>query len=271
MKLEDANPEGINILIKGEPSGGKSIAAASFPNCYIFDFESRIRSVANYWLPKGKRDISFDTYGRKDFQKFQDKVNDLAAYPGKFDTIIFDTLTSMVDLLLYHAAEIRGTGKGSRVLSGLKVNTLEDYQAEDAMIRSLMAHIRDMKVKYKILVAHVIQREQKNPSGQSVITRQLITAGKAAGAKIPAYFDEVYHLQQRPDMNLKPEFVALTMNTGDDFARTTLKLPREINFTNQSLFELLKEELTKKYIYPTEAPSTIPAQENVSIEDNSTN
>lgn len=262
MKLEEINPQGINILLKGEPSGGKSIAAASFPNCYIFDFESRIRSVANYYLPRGKRDIHFDTYGRNDFKKFQDKINSFMIH-CPYDTIIFDTLTSLVDLLLYHAADQRGTAKGSRILSGLKMNTIEDYGAEDTMIRNLLAHLRDLKIPYKILIAHVIQREQKNlVTGSSVITRQLITAGKAAGAKVPAYFDEVYHLQQRPDMSMKPEFVALTANTGDDFARTTLNLPREINFTNKSLYELLKEELTKEYKYPTEPPDTRPNEED---------
>ncbi len=262
MKLEDAKLDSINLLFKGEPSGGKSLAAASFPNCYIFDFESRIRSVANYWLPKGKRDIAFDTYGRKDFQKFQDKVNLFASH-CPYDTIIFDTLTSVVDLLLYHAAELRGTGKGSRILAGgLKMNTIEDYGAEDAMLRSLMAHIRDMKIKYKILVAHVIQREQKVGT-QSVITRQLITAGKAAGAKVPAYFDEIYHFQQKPDMNMRPSFVALTMNTGDDFARTTLNLKKEIDFTNKSFFDIIKGELTKPYIAPENLPNIEAASDDI--------
>lgn len=266
MKLEEFASNNINILLKGEISGGKSIAAASFPNCYIFDFESRIRSIANYYRPRNKRDISFDTYTKHDFTKFQQKINDLEVY-CPYETVVFDTLTSVVDLLLHHVVELRGTGKGSRVVGGLKMNTIEDYGAETSMLNSLMATIRAIPCKYKILVAHVVQREQK-VGNISVITRQLVTAGKVAAQKVPAYFDEIYHMQQRPDEDMRPSFVALTSNTGDDFARTTLQLPREINFTGQSFYELIKEELEKEYKYPDDLPDFRPSNEDVNENNN---
>lgn len=235
----------IMICLKGEPSSGKSIAAASFPNCYIFDFESRIRSIANYWIPRGKKDIHYDTYGPRDFKKFDEKMDQLLARCN-YETVILDTLTSVSDLILFHVLTMKGADpkiKGKKI-AGISVNTIEDYGAESAMLTELMMFMRQIKAKYKILVAHVVKTERNDTtSNQSVVTRQLLTAGKKVAAKLPGYFDEIYHMQQRPNIRMQPEFVALTSNSGDDFARTTLNLPREINFTDANFYEIIKPNL----------------------------
>jgi hypothetical protein len=241
------------FLFKGEPSGGKSIAAASFPNCYIFDFESRIRSVANYWLPKGKRDIAYDTFGPKDFTKFDQKM-DLLLANCKYETVILDTLTSLSDLVLFHVLNLKGADpkiKGKKI-AGISVNTIEDYGAESSVLTELMMFMRQIKCKYKILVAHVVKTEKNDPTNnQSVVTRALLTAGKKVAAKLPGYFDEIYHFQQRPDFSMKPEFVALTSNSGDDFARTSINLPKEIKFTNGNFYEIIKPSLQEVLAYGT--------------------
>lgn len=250
--LEDAGKkDDVMFLFKGEPSGGKSIAAASFPNCYIFDFETRIRSVANYWLPRGKKDIEYDTYGPKDFAKFDTKMDTLLA-SCKYETVILDTLTSLSDLILFHVLNLKGADpkiKGKKI-AGISVNSIEDYGAESSMLTELMMFMRQIKAKYKILVAHVVKTEKNDiQNNQTVVTRSLLTAGKKVAAKLPGYFDEIYHFQQRPDFSMKPEFMAITMNSGDDFARTSINLPKEIKFTNGNFYEIIKPNLEEMIKY----------------------
>lgn len=244
---EGAKKEEVMFLLKGEPSSGKSIAAASFPNCYIFDMESRIRSVASYYLPKGKRDIKYDTYNYNDYPKFDKKWDEFiqASQTSKFpyDTVIVDTLTSTTDLLLHHVMKTKGMeGKGKKI-AGVTVNSIEDYNVENSALVELVLFMRQIKCKYKILVAHVVKTEKTNLADDTtVVTRQLLTAGKKVAAKLPGYFDEIYHFEQRPK-GASTQFVARTVNSGEDFARTTLNLPREIDFTNQNFYELIKPNL----------------------------
>jgi len=246
--IEDALlKEEFVILMKGEPSGGKSIAAASFPKPYIFDMESRIRSVAAYHYPRGKRDLTYDTYTREDYPKFDKKwdefidLSKMNRFP--YDTVIVDSLTSCADLLMQHVLRLKGLdGKGKKI-AGIAVNSIEDYNAENSMLIELVQFLQQIRCKYKILIAHVIKTEKTNLNDDSVVvTRQLLTGGKKVAARIPGYFDEIYHFEQKP-VGGRPQFTARTVNTGEDFARTTLRLPKEINFTDQSFYELIQPSI----------------------------
>jgi hypothetical protein len=242
--IEDAlTKEEFLFLFKGEPSGGKSIAAASFPRPYIFDMESRIRSVAAYHYPRGKRDLEYDTYTREDYPKFDKKwdefveMSKMKRFP--YDTVIVDSLTSSADLLLSHVIRLKGLESKGKKIAGIAVNSIEDYNAENAMLSELVQFLQQIRCKYKILIAHVIKTEKTNLNDDStVVTRQLLTGGKKIAARIPGYFDEIYHFEQKP-VGGRPQFIARTVNSGEDFARTTLKLPKEINFTDNNFYELI--------------------------------
>lgn len=249
-----AEKEDFTFLFKGEPSSGKSIAAASFPKPYIFDTESRIRSVANYYLPRGKRDITYDTYNYEDYPKFDKKWDQFLeaskmTAPFPYDTVIIDTLTSVTDLLLHHVMKEKGMqGKGKKI-AGVTVNSIEDYNVESSALTELILFLRTIKCKYKILVAHVVSVTKTNVSDDtSVVTRRLLTAGKTVAAKLPGYFDEIYQFEQRTKDG-KPQFVARTVNSGEDYARSAMNLPREIDFTNKNFFELIKPNMDEVLQY----------------------
>ena len=243
---QGAAKDSVMFLFKGEPSSGKSIAAASFPNCYIFDMEDRIRSVAAHWIPRGKKDIQYDTYGYHDYNRFDlmwDKLIE-AQNRLQFDTVIVDTLTSCSDLLLHHVNRQKGMdNKKLKKVGGVTVNSIEDYNAESAALTELVLLMRQIKCKYKILVAHVVKTDRQDlENNETVVTRQLLTAGKKVAAKLPGYFDEILHFEQKPQGG-RPKFLVQTMSTGEDFARTTLKLPQTIDQTGQSLFEIIQPSL----------------------------
>jgi len=256
--MDGLKKDEVMFLFKGEPSSGKSIAAASFPNCYIFDMESRIRSVAAYHVPKGKTDIKYDTYNYSDYPKFDKKWDELidASKMSKFpyDTVIVDTLTSCSDLLLHHVIKEKGLiGKGKKI-AGVTVNSIEDYNVESTALTELVLLMRQIKAKYKILVAHVVKTDRQDiENNTTVVTRQLLTAGKKVAAKLPGYFDEIFHFEQRLKSG-RPSFIAHTMSTGEDFARTTLNIPQELNFTNANFFDMIEPSL--KGVMRLEPPIT---------------
>ncbi len=251
---QGAAKEDFTFLFKGEPSSGKSIAAASFPNCYIFDTESRIRSVANYFLPRGKKDIDYDTYNYNDYPKFDKKWDGFLeaskmTAPFPYDTVIIDTLTSVADLLLHHVMKEKGlAGKGKKI-AGVTVNSIEDYNVENSALTELVLFLRQIKCKYKILIAHVVSVSKINSEDNTTtLTRRLLTAGKPIAAKLPGYFDEIYQFESRMKDG-KPRFFARTVNAGEDYARTAMNLPREIDFTDKNFFDLIKPNMEEVLKY----------------------
>lgn len=251
---QGAAKEDFTFLFKGEPSSGKSIAAASFPNAYIFDTDARIRSVANYFLPKGKRDITYDTYNYNDYPKFDKKWEGFIEQskmttPFPYDTVIVDTLTSVTDLLLHHVMKEKGKENKGKKIAGVTVNSIEDYNVETSALTELVLFLRQIKCKYKILVAHVVKTEKTNLNDDTtVVTRSLLTAGKKIAAKLPGYFDEIYQFESRMK-NGSPQFIARTVNAGEDYARTAMNLPKEIDFTNKNFFEIIKPNIDEVLNY----------------------
>lgn len=251
--IADAKAESLSFLLKGEPSCGKTPAAASFPGCYIFDFESRIQSVKQFWLPRGKTDIDYDTYLPTDFVKFDKKLDSLIG-SCPYDTVIVDTLTSLSDVVLRYVLAAKGEVRSrdakapaGKFVGAIELNTIEDYGAESSALTDLIMALRSIKCKHKILIAHVVRVDTKDLNGKSTVTRALLTAGKKIAAKLPGYFDEIYHMSSRPGFgpNNPPQFLAHTNGTGDDFARTTIGLDYEIDFTNKSFYDLIKDKVNE--------------------------
>jgi hypothetical protein len=88
----------------------------------------------------------------------------------------------------------------------------------------------------------------KSPNGETHMSRTIVTAGKRISIKIPAYCEEVYHfnIEKSPDVSIGGEYGLLTRHTGDDFARTSLPLPKKIIFNDKPLFnDYILPSLTK--------------------------
>ena len=54
---------------------------------------------------------------------------------------------------------------------------------------------------------------------------------KKTVAEVPAYFDEAYHFDVNTGADGNPQYRVLTRNIGEDWAKTALPLPNEIDFT----------------------------------------
>jgi AAA domain len=246
------------VMMKGEPGLRKSTQALSFPGPqYWFSWDRKMDSII---LPMKKwgidpKTISYDDYddwtaGKKKLEQLQ--VN------CPYKTIVIDSITSMADMTLRQTMRIKyGTTKGSgaaagKLVAGIAVNEIEDYNAESSALQELIALTKDIHNFHKvniILIAHVVKAEYRDTTKKTThISRQIVTAGKNVAAKIPAYCGEVYHF------NIKQGFIEgaggdyslLTTHTGDDFARTALELDKEIVFGDKPIYDTyIRPAITK--------------------------
>jgi hypothetical protein len=130
-----------------------------------------------------------------------------------------------------------------KLIAGIAVNEIEDYNAESAALQELIALTKDINAFHKvniILIAHVVQAEYRNTSNNTThISRTIVTAGKKVAPKIPAYCGEVYHFNIKKgfEEGQGGDYSLLTEHTGDDFARTALGMDKEIVFGDKPIYD----------------------------------
>lgn len=262
MKLNDVKlGDVLHTIIKGENGTGKSIAAVSYAvsgPTYVFDFEDRMRSVANYFRRINRQDIidnvEFDTYFS--FSKLRKKLEAIESSPKGLKNVVWDSLTSFTDRALSNTKEFKQenqekTGeKSGRTVGEFRVNTLDDFSAESSAIQEFVVEhaliLKSMKINF-ILTAHVIKVKEEDDNNKTHIARYLMTGGKKAGQKVPGYYDEMYHSNIEMGMSTtdKPKYTLRTRHSGNDSAKTSLTLPTVIDFTDEVFYEKLMKYIPK--------------------------
>lgn len=243
----EINIDALYSMFKGEPGTRKSTCALSYPKpIYYFSWDRKMRSLL---LPMrawniDPKEIQYDDYD--DWSKARKKLEELQLNCA-YKTIVIDSVTSLADCTLSQTMKLkkgqtRASGnQAGKVVGGIAINELEDYNAESAALAEMVALTKDIHTFHKvnvILIAHVIQADYKSVSGETHMSRTIVTAAKKIAAKIPAYCEEVYHfnIEKGIDVSAGGNYALLTQHTGDDFARTSLPLPKKILFGDNPLY-----------------------------------
>lgn len=244
--LEGLDASNLYCMFKGEPGTRKSTQALSFPKPqYWFSWDRKMSGILvplRNWNMDRKQ-IDYDDYDNWDKAKF--KLEKLATN-CPYKTLVIDSLTSCADMALRQTRT--GKGTGGKKVGTIPVDGFEEFNAEAAVLNELIALTKDIHIFHKvnvILIAHVIQAEYKDKNQETYISRTIVTAGKRVAPKIPAYCGEVYHFDMVKGNSITGNsggYKILTVHTGDDFARTSLDLPREIQFNDEPLYD--------KYLVP---------------------
>jgi len=261
-------------LFKGEPGTRKSTAALSFPKPqYWFSHDKKMNNLLTPMSKWGvnKSDIHYDSYN--DFAKMQQKVQQLKLNPHPYKTIVLDSLTSCVDSILWQtkrekAGITRQSGQQAGIkIAGIQVNEQEDFNAEDSALAEIVREFKDIHEYFRIniiIIAHVLITYSKENS-KTVVSRTIITAGKKACLKIPAYCEEVYHFNIASSIEADKEgaYEIMTRHTGQDFANTSLPLPLRIPFGDEQLYNgWIKPAIEKQKQQFEEYKQTQPATTN---------
>ena len=244
----------IMAIFKGETGTWKSCSACSFPGpIYIFDIDGRVKSIRK--VHPTRTDIEYDTYPMDGgFDRLADKLNRLQDN-CPFKTVLISSLTNLAEMLIFYSLDQRGTGErklNTYIRKGIiEMTEIEDFGAEARGMATIIAALQNVNKDRKahvILEAHVLTVEQRNLKTQTTtISRTLVTAGRKVAAKIPTVFDEVWHFNPKPAIQEGKGMgmQVITVNTGEDFARTALPIPQVIDITppKANLWEQLNQHI----------------------------
>jgi len=242
----ELNNDALYSLFKGEAGLRKSSVALSYPTSqYWFSWDKKMRALLLPMKALGidPKLIDYDDYS--DWDAPRRKLEQLQVN-CPYKTIVIDSITSAADGILSQGKKLK-SGTAGKKINNIQVNSIEDYNAEDSALSELIALTKDIHNFHKvniILIAHVMEVSHRSLTGETHTSRTIVTAGKRISIKIPAYCEEVYHfdIETGFDPSQGGTYRILTQHTGDDFARTSLPLPKIIKFGNDPLYS--------KYIKP---------------------
>lgn len=269
--MSDSNIDVLFSMFKGEPATRKSTAALSYPKPqYWISTDQKMEAMT---LP-GKKfgikpgEVSYDDY--TDWAKPKAKLEQFQV-SCPFKTIIVDSVTSIGDNINRQTIKEKKNDGGGKKIGSIYVPGLEEYNAEASAFQELIAMLKDIHKFHKvniILIAHVVGQRKDDPGNKLTHhSRVIVTGGEKISAKISAYMTEVYHFNVKTGFNADAgddKYALLTRHTGNDYARTSLPLPREIEFHDDPLYDRyvlpainkLKAEKPVERIQTTTTPTT---------------
>lgn len=275
--LDEANFDVLFTMLKGEPGTRKSTCALSYPTPqYWISTDQKMEALT---LPMKRwginpKDIKYDDYN--DWNGPQSKLKQFEL-SCPFKSIIVDSVTSIADCMTGQVRKKKSSEGGGKMIGGINVDGLEEYNAESGAFKDLMARLKDIHKFHKvniILIAHVVgQRKDDDSNKLTHHSRVIITGGDKIAGKIASYMTEVYHFNVEPGFAETDEghYTLYTSHMGNDYARTSLPLERKITFDNRPLYddfvkpaiEKLKAEKPIQRITTNTQPPPPPPTSNV--------
>lgn len=279
--LGESRPDILFVMMKGEPGLRKSTQALSFPRPqYWISTDQKMQSLilpAKRW-GVDMREVQYDDY--TDWDKPREKLERLQVN-CPFKTIIVDSVTSLGDAMTRQVRVNKSRDGSGKKIGGIPVSGLEEFNAESAAFSELIALLKDIHTFHHvhvILIAHVIGARKDNDANKATHhSRVIVTGAEKISNKLPSYMTEVYHFNIKPafEADKEGQYTALTVHTGNDFARTSLPLPNEICFNDRPIFDdwiapAIKKLQEEKPIERITTKTTTPTQPTQPTTNNTT-
>src|SRR5487761_175294 len=243
-------PHGLLAIFKGESGEGKSVAALSFPNAYVFDFDRKMPSIARKHFPD--KEIHWDTF--ESIWDIDNKLNEFFKI-CPYETIIVDSFTGLVNIILSTYSELKNeTIKDSLTRVGksgqLEAIPIDFYNGEDRFCTYFIDRLKVLWARvgnplHVIVTAHVVVTESSPDLKTKIVTRSrsIVSKGKKTAAWLPTGFDNVYifgrQLPEFGDINQSVKRIIKTEAFGEDSAKCSYNFPETIDFTNGSFYDIL--------------------------------
>jgi len=251
----------IKALFVAPTGRGKTIAASSWPGkTLILDFDGRHRPVID-WFPERVKagDFSVEEINPANFwTKFKPCIDSLVKY-NPYQNIILDGITSLSTTTVVMQMLVKGSwadwgnkkpdeGKGQKInTGGVMVPSWDEFNGEAMIISTLLETLKSLKCNL-FVTAHPVQRTAIDAKKKASKYTSITTFGPKIESIIPTYFDEVWYFDYKVDTdNSGKEVIKRTCYTFpcEDYleAKTALKIPREIDYTDCNLYDCVKEYL----------------------------
>jgi len=245
---------GTFALFKGPSGAGKTVGALSYPTPFLADFDKKMPAIARKHFPH--KSIEYEQYN--DIFTYCDQLTSWINGSCPYETVINDSITSMVSLILKSIGMAKGEGmeqmmKNMRNAMGKfkqDLMSIDYYNAETRIMEHIIeAHkilfARPENPRNIIFVAHILTTESAPDLKTKLVTktRSIVTAGRKVAAWIPTQFDEVYLFGTSEDYETQKVKHMMTSETsGEDDAKTAFHLSQFTDFTNNNLYDLLIQQ-----------------------------
>lgn len=247
----------IILVAKGPNGSGKSVQLATWAKqgkLYHFDIDGRFASIANRFRkrPEILGNIETDRYDNqpaivKKLKEFKDGY-------CPYKTIFVDGLTPLGRNALNASIDERVSNYNQQEVEknkdmkrgGVWVPQITDFGGESQAISEVLGLLRCEKFEREniniFLSAHTVQIDVKNLKGEVTSTStRLLTGGKTIAAEVPNYFNEIWHFRGGVAQG-KDYYEVVTKNPDEnEFAKTSMNLPRVITHTDLDLYDLIKK------------------------------
>jgi hypothetical protein len=154
--MDSVDFDALYCMFKGEPGTRKSTQALSFPTPQEwFSWDRKMNGIV---LPMRKWGIDPKLINYTDYDDWNKPRARLEQLQVKCDarTLIFDSVTSCADMTLrqtmkakYGQSRKSGATAG-KMVAGIAVNEIEDYNAESSALNELIALTKDINAFHKV-------------------------------------------------------------------------------------------------------------------------
>lgn len=253
------------FLFKGSVGFGKTLAAASFavegPIYLAYIDKKSPVELEKYFKhiikrPELLKNIEYDVYGASNINQYLNKLISFTKYCDKF-AIITDSLTTLTASAVNWSLGFRNpAGAKKDPLNPASVMTIPDfdeYKTETSFVTQSLDLCR-MLPCHIIWTAHPLPKIEISPgSGSSmkiIKTNSLVTYGSKVAGLVPAQFSEIYHFSQDSTWDgtlgrSRLKYIVNTQAQGEEFTKTALQLPAELDITNDLFYTVWKAALER--------------------------
>jgi len=254
----------IKALFVGPTGRGKTIAAASWPGkTCVMDFDGRHKPISDWYPERVKNEDFFvEIITPQNFWTvYKPMVDNLVKY-NPYDNIILDGITTLSTTAVVMQMLAKGSfanwfgkkesgsdeGKGSKVTAGgIMVPGWDEFNGEAMIVSTLLETLKSLKSNL-FVSAHPVARTAIGANKKATKYSSITTYGPKIESIIPTYFDEVWYFDYRVESdNQGRELIKRTCYTGpsEDYfdAKTSMKLPKEIDYTDKNLYDCVKDYL----------------------------
>lgn len=238
-----------SFLLKGSPGFGKTIAACSaaiYGDVFLAYIDKRAPVELLAFFKKHRPEllsrIEYESYGSNNINEYLNKLIKFQEDGCKYAAVITDSVTSLTSSAVNWSMGFRDPkgGKKDKVANNTPqiIPDWDEYKVETSLVTQALDICKTLNV-INIWTAHPLPSIKVEGSGKvdSVTkTSSIVSYGAKVGALVPGAFSEVYHFGRQ--MNKR---IVWTDMVGDDFARTSLNLPKSFDITDKLFFEVWEE------------------------------